>query len=58
MSSRNKEEAIRCQVDFMEKEIVYLKGRRRLKARIAYFRLLHSCGKLCELDESIYLVRS
>lgn len=58
MSSQDKKEAIKCEVDLMEKEIIYLKGRRRQKARNAYFKLLHSCGKKCEIGEPIYLVRS
>jgi hypothetical protein len=58
MSSRKKEKTIKCEVDLMEKEIIYLTGRRRQKARAAYFKLLHSCGKTCEIDEPIYLVRS
>jgi hypothetical protein len=41
----------------MEKEIVYLKGTKRVVARRAYYRLLKSCGKTCGLDEPIYLKR-
>jgi hypothetical protein len=58
MSSQNKKEALKYEVDLMEKEIIYLTGKRRQKARKAYFRLLHSCGKTCEIGEPIYLVRS
>jgi hypothetical protein len=58
LPSRKQEEALKCAVDLMEKEIVYLTGRRRQKARTAYFRLLHKCGKSCEIGEPIYLVRS
>lgn len=58
MSSQKREEALKCEVDLMEKEIFYLTGIRRQKARKAYFKLLHSCGKACEIGEPIYLVRS
>ncbi|MCK4885071.1 hypothetical protein KAS24_03270 [Candidatus Bathyarchaeota archaeon] len=58
MPARKREEALKCEVDLMEKEIIYLTGRRRQKARTAYFRLLHSCGKACGIDEPIYLIRS
>ena len=58
MSSQKKKEALKCEVDLMEKEIIYLTGKRRQKARNAYFKLLQSCGKSCEIDEPIYLVRS
>jgi len=39
----------------MEKEIVYLRGRRRTMAKRAYMRLLQSCGSACGLDEPVYL---
>jgi hypothetical protein len=42
----------------MEIEIVYLKERKREKARKAYFKFLNSCGKACGIDEPIYLARS
>ena len=58
MSSQNKKEALKYEVDLMEKEIIYLTGKRRQKARKAYFRLLYSCGKTCEIGEPIYPVRS
>ena len=58
MSFQNIKKAIKFEVDLMEKEIVYLKGRRRQKARKAYFKLLHLCDKTCEIGEPIYLVRS
>ena len=57
LSSHEREDAIRCQVDLMEKEIIYLKGRRRIAARRAYYRLLQSCVKTCGLNEPIYLKR-
>ena len=51
-------EAIKCQIDLMEKEILYFKGVKRQKAKKAYFRLLHTCGETCKIDGPIYLVRS
>jgi hypothetical protein len=58
MSSKKREDAIKVEVDIMEKEIIYLKGIRREKARKAYFKLLNKCIKNCGLDEPIYLKRS
>jgi hypothetical protein len=58
VSSQKKKEALKCEIDLMEKEIIYLTGKRRQKARKAYFRLLNSCGKTSKIDEPIYLVRS
>jgi len=34
------------------------KGKKRLRAKRAYFKLLRSCGIECELEEPIYLKRS
>jgi len=50
-------EAIKIQIELMEKEIVYFKGKKRLKARRRYLRLLRSCGKFCLLDEPFYIDR-
>jgi hypothetical protein len=58
MSPQKRKEALKCEVDLMEEEIFYLTGRRRQNARKAYFKLLQSCGKACEIGEPIYLVRS
>jgi len=51
-------EAIITEVEIMEKEILYLRGRRRARAKRAYYRLLKTCGSTCGLDESIYLIRT
>ncbi len=56
-NSLNKE-AIKASIELMEKEILYFKGKRRLRARRAYFKLLRTCGKKCALEEPIYLKRS
>ena len=58
MDNWNKDEAIKCQIDLMEKEILYFKGKKREQSRSAYRRLLLSCKKKCGLDEPIYLNRS
>jgi hypothetical protein len=58
MSSQKKKEALKYKVDRMEKEIIYLTGKRRQTARKAYFKLLQSCGKAREIDEPIYLLKS
>ncbi len=56
-NSLNKE-AIKASIELMEKEILYFKGKRRLRAKRAYFKLLRTCGKKCALEEPIYLKRS
>jgi len=55
---RSQKEAMECQIDLMEKEILYFKGKKRAKAKKAYYRLLQSCGRTCGLNEPIYLIRS
>jgi len=58
LSINERTEAIKCQIDLMEKEILYFKGKKRLKAKKAYFRLLHTCSDACKIDDPIYLERS
>jgi len=58
LSPSNRDEALKCEVDLMEIEIVYLTGRKRQKARTAYFKLLNSCAEACGIDGPIYLKRS
>jgi len=53
-----RKEAIKFEIEMMEKEILYFKGKRRLRAKRAYYKLLRSCGKTCALDGPIYLKRS
>ena len=53
----NKDEALATEIDLMEKEIIYLRGRKRERAKMKYLRLLRSCGKNCSLDKPIYLDR-
>ncbi len=57
VSTKNKE-AIKNQIDLMEKEILYFKGKKRQNAKTAYNRLLHLCGHSCSIDEPIFLDRS
>jgi hypothetical protein len=54
----DRKEAIKIETELMEREILHLKGKRRLRAKRAYHRLLQECGKTCELDKPIYLKRS
>ena len=54
----NKKEMLKFEIEKMEKEILYFKGKRRLRAKRAYYKLLRSCGKECALEEPIYLKRS
>jgi len=58
LSINERMEAIKCQIDLMEKEILYFGGIKRRKAKRAYLRLLHSCNEACKIDEPIYLERS
>ena len=51
------DKAIETENELMEREIVYLMGRKRIRARQKYLQLLRSCGKNCSLDEPIYLDR-
>jgi hypothetical protein len=56
--SPNRKQAIEFEVDMLEKEILYLTGKRRQQARKAYFTLLKSCGKTCGIDKPVYLKRT
>ncbi len=58
LSVNERMEAIKCQIDLMEKEILYFRGKKRRKAKRAYLRLLLSCDVTCKIDEPIYLERS
>jgi hypothetical protein len=53
-----KKEEILFEIEMMEKEIVYFKGRKRGRVKRIYHKLLKSCGKTCALDEPIYIKRS
>ena len=57
MSNENKKEELKSKIQLMEKEILYLKGRKRAEVRMEYLRLLKSCGKECGLEEPIYIMR-
>jgi hypothetical protein len=49
---------MKMEIKIMEKEILYLKGRKRERAKKAYYKLLQECGGTCGLNESIYLMRA
>jgi len=53
LSEQNEKEARKLAIELMEKEIVYIKGRRRQEAMRRYRRLLSSLA-----EEPIYFVRS
>ena len=57
MFNDDRKEALLMEIEFMEKEILYLKGRMRRKARKAYLKLLKSSISTLGLDKSIYLMR-
>lgn len=54
---KDAENAIKNQIEKMEKEIPYLKGKKKTEAKKEYFELLKSSGKTCRLNEPIYLKR-
>jgi hypothetical protein len=51
-------EKLRKRLDYLEKEIVHLKGEDKKAASKEYFRLLHLCKKECQVDEPIYINHS
>jgi len=53
----DEKEALKKHIEEMEKEIPYLKGKKKAEAKKEYFELLKSCGKNCKLNEPIYLRR-
>jgi hypothetical protein len=55
--SSSSKEALRCEIDLMEKEILYFTGKKRALARRKYLRLLRLCNEECKLNEPIYLRR-
>jgi hypothetical protein len=57
LSNDDRKEALLMEIQFMEKEILYLKGRIRRKARKAYLNLLKSSISTLGLDKPIYLMR-
>lgn len=57
MSDDARKEALLMEIQIMEKEILYLKGRMRRKARKAYLNLLKSSISALGLDNPIYLMR-
>ena len=57
MPKENRKEELKSRIELMEKEILHLKGRKRVEARIEYLRLLKSYGKECGLEEPIYIRR-
>ena len=58
LSYQKSKEAIKCQIELMEKEILYFKGKNREVAKEKYYQLLHLCGNSCSIDSPIYLKRS
>ena len=57
MSNENRKKELKSRIESLEKEIVYLKGRKRAKVKMEYLRLLKSCVKECGLEEPIYIRR-
>lgn len=57
MLNDERKAALLTEIQFMEKEILYLKGRMRRKAKKAYHSLLKSSIDILELDTPVYLMR-
>jgi hypothetical protein len=53
--SSSSKEALGCEIDLMEKEMLYFTGKKKALARRKYLRLLRLCNEECKLDEPIYL---
>lgn len=50
-------DAIAHQIEKMEKEIPYLKGKKKIEAKRVYMQLLKSSDKYCNLNKPIYFTR-
>ena len=57
MPRNDRKEALLVEIEIMEKEFIYLKGKIRNKARKAYLKLLESSISVLGLDNPIYLMR-
>jgi hypothetical protein len=57
LSNESRKEELKSQIESLEKQILYLKGRKRDEVRMEYLRLLKSYGKECGLEEPIYIMR-
>jgi hypothetical protein len=57
LPKENRKQELKYKIDFMEKELLYLTGRKRAEAKMKYLQLLKSCGKECGLDKPIYILR-
>jgi hypothetical protein len=57
LSSELNEEAIKAEIELMEKEILRLTGRKRARSRQKYLQLLRLSGKYCLLHEPVYFDR-
>ena len=54
--SNNRNQALKCSIFLMEKEILYFTGKKRTYAKKKYLQLIRSCKDL-SLDEPIFLKR-
>ncbi len=57
MPSVNIKNTLLNEIEIIEKEILYLKGKIRRKARRSYLKLLQSNSNKLGLNEPIYLMR-
>ena len=55
MSYPSEIESLRAELELMEKEILKYKGKKLSIAKEKYLRLLHTCGKNCDLESSVYI---
>ena len=58
MLDKMRKKAIRFEIDMIENEFPFLRGKIRIKIKKAYFKLLKSFGNNLEFDKPIYLMRS
>jgi hypothetical protein len=58
MSKNDRKEALKSEIELMEKKILYLSGRKRARAKNKYLKLLRSYRKECGLEKPIYLKRT
>ena len=57
MYTENHKDSLKHRIELMEKEIPYLKGNKKVKAKKEYLELLRSLGEDSKLKEPIYLKR-
>jgi hypothetical protein len=57
VQKENGKQELKSKIHFLEKEILYLTGRKRAETKMEYLCLLKSFGKEFGLEEPIYIMR-